>query len=702
RKTILSAARKCLDYLWRFINAGLLNYSVSGQSSHAKGGSGTSTESQFVSLQPGLNILGWAFRNYSTFNHDEDGGKWESIYSYVSRDIGILKSQLVLGNTNTSSKVFDSMSFTGVQLRSDEEMLPDSMHGYAPIIRGIARTTAEVTVYQNKYSIYKTTVPPGAFEISDLYPTGSAGDLYVEVKESDGSKQNFIVPYASLAVLQREGQLQYAFSGGKTRTDNSGTHEFNFVQSSLTYGLTSDTSVYGGFQLAENSYSNLLLGAGFNMGGIGAVSVDVSQSSANVKQETGSEKLSNSQGQSYRMRFSKSFPQSGTNFSVAGYRYSTHGYYSFQDYIDNVSDVSSSDYTKMSRERTRNRFDISASQILASYGSLSLSLISESYWDDARMESLSLGYSNNIGRASYFINYSYNRNVSNNADIGSGTSSDSVISFTISLPLGEDMSSNYSVSDSRTGHANHSIGIDGTALADRTLNWSVQEGYDSNNKSTSGNLNLSYQNSKTEMSGGYGYDSYSNRYNYALRGGMMLHSGGLTLSRPLGESVALVETPGVSDASVVGQTDIKTDSNGYAVIPYVRAYHENSFALDDNSLSNVDVDNISKTVVPVRNSVVKIHYATHIGYKSMVVLTFNGKTVPFGAIATLNNGDDDKPETNGSIVGDAGNVYLSGMPNKGEYIVKWGAGINEMCRFNYDFSSRELSDDIILYQANCH
>ncbi|MDP1288243.1 fimbria/pilus outer membrane usher protein, partial [Klebsiella pneumoniae] len=76
-----------------------------------------------------------------------------------------------------------------------------------PVIKGIARTTADVTVYQNGYSIYKTTVSPGAFEINDLYPTGSAGDLYVTVKESDGGEQSFVVPFASLAILQREGQI---------------------------------------------------------------------------------------------------------------------------------------------------------------------------------------------------------------------------------------------------------------------------------------------------------------------------------------------------------------------------------------------------------------------------------------------------------------------------------------------------------------
>ena len=41
------------------------------------------------------------------------------------------------------------------------------------------------------------------FEINDLYPSGSSGDLYVTIKGANGSEQHQIVPFASLPVLQR-------------------------------------------------------------------------------------------------------------------------------------------------------------------------------------------------------------------------------------------------------------------------------------------------------------------------------------------------------------------------------------------------------------------------------------------------------------------------------------------------------------------
>ncbi|OLN18866.1 hypothetical protein BUE67_14030, partial [Corynebacterium diphtheriae] len=96
----------------------------------------------------------------------------------------------------TQSEVFDSINFRGFQLSSDEVMLPDSQRGFAPIIRGVARTNAEVTIQQNGYVIYRNSFPPGPFVIDDLYSTSNSGDLEVTITESDGSTQTFTVPYS--------------------------------------------------------------------------------------------------------------------------------------------------------------------------------------------------------------------------------------------------------------------------------------------------------------------------------------------------------------------------------------------------------------------------------------------------------------------------------------------------------------------------
>ncbi|WP_238401982.1 FimD/PapC C-terminal domain-containing protein [Photorhabdus laumondii] len=62
-------------------------------------------------------------------------------------------------------------------------------------------------------------------------------------------------------------------------------------------------------------------------------------------------------------------------------------------------------------------------------------------------------------------------------------------------------------------------------------------------------------------------------------------------------------------------------------------------------------------------------------------MTYNGKPVPFGAMAGL-KGDTD---TNlAAIVGEGGQVYLSGMPPSGVLKVKWGSTPDKQCEVAFN------------------
>lgn len=223
------------------INAGLLNYSVNASQSHARQQGEENSSSQYVNLRPGFNIGAWRVRNYSTWNRSttghEEEQKFTSVYTYAQRDIVAMKSDVTVGQSTSPSDVFDSVPYTGVELKSDSDMLPDSEKGYAPIIRGSAHSNALVIVRQNGYVIYQNTVAPGAFEINDLYPTGSSGDLRVTVKETDGSESHFVVPFASVPVLQREKNLRYSVTAGRYRSYDKDVEKTPFAQGSAIYGL---------------------------------------------------------------------------------------------------------------------------------------------------------------------------------------------------------------------------------------------------------------------------------------------------------------------------------------------------------------------------------------------------------------------------------------------------------------------------------
>ena len=90
---------------------------------------------------------------------------------------------MIVGDAYTTGETFDSVNVRGMRLYSDSRMLPSALASYAPIIRGVANSNAKVTVTQNGYKIYESTVPPGEFVIDDLSPSGFGSDWSLLLKK---------------------------------------------------------------------------------------------------------------------------------------------------------------------------------------------------------------------------------------------------------------------------------------------------------------------------------------------------------------------------------------------------------------------------------------------------------------------------------------------------------------------------------------
>ncbi len=84
--------------------------------------------------------------------------------------------------------------------------------------------------------IYQSAVPQGAFEITDLNTASTGGDLDVTIKEEDGSEQRFTQPYASLAILKREGLTDVDVSVGELRDEDGFTPDV--LQAQILHGFS--------------------------------------------------------------------------------------------------------------------------------------------------------------------------------------------------------------------------------------------------------------------------------------------------------------------------------------------------------------------------------------------------------------------------------------------------------------------------------
>lgn len=675
------------------ITAAMLNYSLSGANSRARAGEGVSSNTQYANLRPGGNIGPWRLRNYTTWSRDAAGkDQWDTVYSYLQRAVIPLKAQLTLGDSSAPADVFDSMPFRGVQLASDDDMLPDSLKGYAPVVRGIARTNAQVVIRQNGYQIYQSYVAPGAFEITDMYPTGGAGDLDVTIKEADGSEQHFTLPYASVPVLQREGRLKYALTGGQYRAYNSSVEKTPFGQVSGIYGLRNGITLYGGVQ-GSGKYQSFAVGTGKNMGDFGALSADVTQAWSTLAH------TAKTQGQSLRARYSKNVLNTGTNFSIAGYRYSTRGYYGLQDVLDSYGDSSAL------QNRRRNRVELTMSQTLGDErGALTLSAAREDYWNtDKSMASWSVGYNNNWNNISYGVTWTYSKNGGPTSS-GSGSTKtydhDQLLAFTVSVPLDKFLPqtwANYGLNTSKNNGTTHSIGMNGVALNNSALNWNIQQGYGTDGVGYTGTLNGDYKGTYGEVTAGYGYDKNSERLNYGVQGGILAHADGITLSQPLGETNALIKAPGAHGVNIRNQSGVRTDYRGYTVVNNLSVYRKNDLALDpENMPDDVELEINTRTVTPTRGAVVKADYLSKVGRRVLMTLTTHDQFVPFGAVVTL--ADDDKSSF---IVGDRGQVYLTGLRDQGTVLATWGHQPHQQCRADFSLPNGSQYGGITDISVSC-
>jgi outer membrane usher protein len=673
------------------IAAAMLNYSLSGANNWAKQNGSKNSDSQYANLRPGLNVGPWRLRNYTTWSRDEAGqDKWDTVYTYVQRAIIPLNAQLILGDSSAPADVFDSMPFRGAQLASDDDMLPDSLKGYAPVVRGIARTNAQVVVRQNGYQIYQTYVAPGAFEITDMYPTGGAGDLDVTVKEADGSEQHFTLPYASLPVLQREGRLKYAVTGGQYRSYNGSVDKTPFGQITGIVGLPYGLTLYSGLQ-ESSKYQSIATGLGKNMGDFGAISADMTQAWSTPQ---GGKK---SNGQSWRARYSKNVVGTGTHFSIAGYRYSTSGYYGMQEILDSYGDRSAL------QDRRRNRAELTMSQTLGTdLGSLTLSAAREDYWNSGKtMASYSLGYNNYWHNISYGITWTYSKNGSAGTyDDNKRYDKDRLLAFNVSIPLENFLPqtwANYGVSTSKNNGTTHNIGLNGVALENHALNWNVQQGYGSDGVGYTGNMNGDYKGTYGEVTAGYSYDKNSDRLNYGLQGGILAHKEGITLSQPLGETNVLIGAPGAHGVNIRNQPGVRTDYRGYTVVSNLSVYRKNDITLAPESLpDDVELDINTRTVTPTRGAIVLADYKAKVGRRVLFNLVHNGQFVPFGAMASLKGAD-----SSNVIVGDKGQAYLTGLDSQGTVLVTWGAESDRQCHAPYVLSPQPSAGGITEINVTC-
>ena len=641
------------------IAGALFDYNFNAQTTDRKG---SRSDNLTGNGTAGFNLGAWRLRGDWQSQMQRSAGQasqqqfaWSRFYA--QRALASWRSSLIVGEDYLDSNLFGSFRFTGLNLSSNDNMLPPNLRGYAPEVVGVARTNARVVISQQGRVLYNTQVPPGPFRIQDLNDAVS-GQLDVSVEEQDGSVQNFNIDTASIPYLTRPGSVRYKLAGGKP---SDWEHQMDgpvFTTGEFSWGVTNGWSLYGGGLGAKN-YGSLAVGVGRDLMAFGALSVDVTQSRAIVPASS-----SALTGKSYRISYSKRFDEYDSQVTFAGYRFSEENYLSMSEFIearrgDQPLNRSKNMYTTTVSKQFRDAglsayFNYSHQTYWNSQASDRFSLSMSRYFDVGSMRNLSLSLT------------AYQNKANGNSDNGAYLS--------VSIPWGGSASMSYNAS-ANGGDSTQTLSYYDSL--DERNQYMLSAGKTSGGETASGFFSHQGDLAQVVASGSYQTGEYRSA-SLSVQGGATITGQGAALHRNgvMGGTRLLVDTQGVAGVPVRGNGGVtRTNLFGKAVITDVNSYYRNQTSIDLDSLPD-DVE-ATQSIIQATLTEGAIGYRRFdviAGAKAMVtILMADRDAPPFGATAKNSRGQDT------GIVGEEGWTYLSGMLPGETMSLNWGGSAR--CNF---------------------
>ncbi|WP_033476219.1 fimbria/pilus outer membrane usher protein [Bordetella bronchiseptica] len=625
-----------------------------------------------LNLYSGFNFKGWYLRNSSTLGWGQGRFTRRSQRTSLQTDIPSWRARLVFGDVFSSGEYFAPYSMRGMLVGSDTAMLPYSERLYRPTIRGVARTRANVKVYQAGVLVFQDAVPPGPFAIDDYSPASYGGDLRVVVTEANGTVQTFTVPYASAVRLILPGQTQWSFSAGRYRNyRNDGQDRPWVTQLTGRHGVADGVNLYGGLLIAQ-AYQAGLAGLSWNTPW-GAMAADATLSRSQLS-TTG-----NANGSSLRFSYSKTLSGTNTAIRLATLRYSSSGFWNFADAV-NAGPVETNGrngrfglYSLLGRERPRGDFSVTLSQPLGGYGSLYVSGLRRTYWGSSRVDQQTqLGYSTQVGRVGVNLDVSRTEN---------RRSTEHQVMLNLSIPLyGATSSGVVTGSLARTGSAPVQQSVNYSGMSGERDQYTYGLGVQRAGTSAQYALNGSWSGTYGEVSGQLTHGRSYSQYQINGSGGLVAHAGGVTFGQYQAGTIGLIQAEAAAGAKVVNTRNAAVDRSGYGLVS-LTPYSLNEVELSPQDLPlDVQLESTVEQVIPRAGAVVALRFPTRHDVAAMLVAEPGSE----GALVFGTEVRDGAGKVVG-VAGQGASALVRGVSASGTLEVTRADG--SICRATYDLKS---------------
>lgn len=623
----------------------------------------------YASIQAGINFATWQLRHagqwqqqsrLAQLNQSQSG--YSAVNTYMQRTFAGIGAVLRIGESHSNADLFDSVAYRGIDLSSDDRMLPNSQQGFAPQIRAFAQTNAKVEVWQQGQLIYQTNVAAGHFEINDLYPTGYGGELEVRILQANGEVQKLRIPYASIAQLLRPGMQRYAFTVGQYHERNMKYQPW-LAQAKYQRGINNTMTLAAGIQAVKDYYAANLAAAFSTQ--MGAFSFEMSH--ANAQFDSGTQ-----QGESYKLVYNKFFHPTATNFTLSSYRYSSDGFYRLAQAIA-IQNQQRGDLKPYAYHQARHEFQLSLNQSLAQHwGNLYVLVSWMGYWNSKpNSYDYQLRYSNSYGRLQY--SFSIRKRLFETRWMEQHPNeTEYMLSF--SLPLYFRKSSQH-LNASKSQNLTH-MGISGQ-LGER-FNYGVSNTQSGGSRAS--NIRAQYRSDYMTIGAGLSESKQYRQTELSMQGSIVAHAKGFAWAPDQAQTMVLVYAPDAVGAKVNLATGLRINQQGYAVIPYVTPYQMHVVQLNTETMSdNVELIENSHRIAPYAGAISRLDFATQVG-KMVYIQSVRANGQPLAFAADIYNAQAKQI----GMVSQGSLAMFRTQQEKGVVSVRWGPATDQQCQIKYD------------------
>ena len=538
-----------------------------------------------------------------------------------------------------------AVRFGGVQYSTNFATQPGYITFPAIAANGQAALPSTVDVFVNNALVAQRPVPPGPFSITNIPTVNGSGNVQLVVRDLFGREQIISQPFYASVNLLKAGLEDYSYEAGFERS-NFGVSSFDYGHplASATYrrGLTDQLTgeVHG--ELARD-LAAAGIAANYLITDIGVVSATAAASGGG--------------GAGAGALGGVGFQRQTGQFSIATQAQWTRAAF---------REIGATPENPLPLRQ----WSASLGYQLDRFGSAGITYVAQDFRTKPNIHVLSLSYSVGLGPWA-FLSLSAAKTYGAMGNIAFGA--------TVTIPLGERTFAAVSYNGTRSSSQGNSS--DTTVTLQRSV--PVGEGYGYRILAhTDGDIEASgtWQNNV----GTYTLDASRFQGSFASRlsvaGGIGYVGGHPFLSRQITDSFGVVRVADYAGVGVLqdNQPVGRTDADGYAVLPQLRAYDVNRVSIEEHDLPmDAQVDKLKIEAVPYYRSGLLLDFPVRRSHGATLRIRLDdGAPMPSGAIVQVAGRDEDFP------VALDGEAYVTGLEEHNHLRATWKG---RSCEFDAEF-----------------